>query len=222
MSNVIFFHVYGKGKWEEIYNEMMNVIFESKLIDISKLNICFVGNINTFNVKNKFTHTNITISHVSSNLSSNEWSTLKLLYDVNANYKVLYIHTKGVTRNNAATRSWRKYMIYFNIRKWKTCVNKLNDFDTCGVELIHNKDKNTLLTTLKIRYAYKFYAGNFWWANSDYLLTLPKLHEMKTKYRWSAERWIGLNENAKHYSLYQSKIDLYKKQLHKHIYEELN
>ena len=50
-----------------------------------------------------------------------------------------------------------KCMEYFNIIKWKNCVEKLDEgYDCCGVCHVE----------------YKYFLGNFWWANSSHIKTL--------------------------------------------------
>lgn len=219
--NKIFFHVYVKKEWLSIYTYIMNSIFSSDLINNAELHICVVGNFGQFNKSNTFRHKNMTVKNVSNSLKSNEWSTIKHLYTLsNDDDNILYIHTKGVITNNINTKHWREYLVYFNITKWIECVSLLMTYDACGVELVHNTEKNISLTSIPIHYSYDFFAGNFWWATGKYLFMLPHPNKMKTNYRWSAERWIGMKKDSKLYSFHQSGIDLYKNKVLKSTYVE--
>ena len=78
---------------------------------------------------------------------------------------VLYAHTKGSTKyrrylgdqQHLAEDDWRRYMLYFLVEKWGTCVSALSSlgYKSCGVQL----------TFAEVPY----YNGNFWWATGAYL-----------------------------------------------------
>ena len=78
---------------------------------------------------------------------------------------VLYVHTKGSTKyrrylvdqQHLAEDDWRRYMLYFLVEKWGTCVSALSSlgYKSCGVQL----------TFAEVPY----YNGNFWWATGAYL-----------------------------------------------------
>jgi hypothetical protein len=54
----------------------------------------------------------------------------------NPNYNILYIHTKGIWKGlNLCVEDQIEYMLYFNIIKWRDCLNALIEYDTCGVDL---------------------------------------------------------------------------------------
>ena len=107
--------------------------------------------------------------------------------------KILYFHTKGVSRNGAgkvAGDKWREYLSWGCIEKYKGHIKVLSDFDVSGVQL----------TTLNDYFSQKcgsgvVYAGNYFWANGDYIETL-KAPEIGTN-RWIAEGWLfGANPKA--------------------------
>jgi len=107
----------------------------------------------------------------------------------------LYLHTKGSSRNYLKTpkgvgRIWRNYLDYFNIEQWKKCVTLLDSYDTVGTSL--KKSAGWYLD---------HYSGNFWWANSDYISTLPSVYDVKLKdetkdNRYKAEMWILNDSNS--------------------------
>lgn len=122
-------------------------------------------------------------------------------------FAVLYIHHKGITHVNRPdyqnVRDWRHYMQYFNIERWRDCVEKLEQgFDSVGVEWSG--------TTFK----FPHWRGNIWWATSNYIRTLPVIKRPKEygftnqlflddheyladpsfDYRNDAEFWIGIND----------------------------
>lgn len=132
-------------------------------------------------------------------------------------FAVLYIHLKGVThvnnRYNKPTEDWRHFMQYFNVENWRQCVAKLeDDHDTVGVNFY--------------KCPLPHYSGNFWWARSSYIRTLPalvypssinyrcqlkfnNLKDYTLSYKVEAEMWVASksprwfswhNSNAKHYN----------------------
>lgn len=212
-KNTIYFHIAAVGKYQEIFDEIYYQIINSKLIDnIDSVNLCVVGENNLFIKPNE----KIKI-HENSSVEEGEFFTLNLIKSfsesVNEEHKILYIHTKGVTTpNNPCIDDWRHYMTYFNVNQYKNCLEILDEYDSCGVDLV---DEPTV-----------HYSGNFWWANSSYIKKLPTINEIKfpktppiLSIRHNCEFWIGMgNGNLK--SLWNSNINVYERHLHR--YEMLN
>jgi hypothetical protein len=73
---------------------------------------------------------------------------------------------------------WREYMEYFTIQNFEKCLEALNEYDACGVNL----------TTQPM----KHFSGNFWWSKSSHIKKLPKISSLNKSYRWNAEFWIGM------------------------------
>lgn len=206
---VIYFHVATIGEYQKIFDEIYNEILNSKLIDeIETMNICVVGK-NTLNVQ---PHKKIKI-HQDFYIETGEFFTLDLIKtfseSLQNNYKILYIHTKGVTTpNNPCIDDWRRYMTYFNINQYKDCFDTLNNYDACGVDLV---DQPVI-----------HFSGNFWWANSQYIKKLPTIPEIKypknppiLSIRHNCEFWIGMG-NGSLKSLWNSNIDVYERHLHRY------
>lgn len=206
-KKVIYFHVATIGKYQEIFDEICSEILNSGLInEIISLNICIVGEGNLIinpNLKVKV--------YRNSFIDSGEFFTLELLKtfaeSTEENYKILYVHTKGVTTpNNQCIVDWRKYMTYFNVNQYEKCFNALDTYDSCGVDLVSEPVVH--------------YSGNFWWSNSSYIKKLPSINEIKfpknppiLSIRHNCEFWIGMgNGNLK--SLWNSNINVYERHLH--------
>ena len=64
-------------------------------------------------------------------------------------------------------------MTYFMVHRWRECVEHLAEYDTVGCHLIHEG---------------RFWGGNYWWARSEWLKTLPPV---PVDSRYHAEAWIG-------------------------------
>ena len=209
MLNQIYFHIATIGKYQDIFDEIYSQIIESNLINqVGSINLCIVGQGNLMIQEND----KIKI-YQDSDISSGEFFTLDLLKtfsdSVEKNHKILYLHTKGVTTpDNPCIEDWRKYMTYFNINQYEKCLYSLNQYDSCGVDLVNDPTLH--------------YSGNIWWANSSYIKELPTINEIKfpktppiLSIRHNAEFWIGMgNGNLK--SLWNSNINVYERHLHQY------
>lgn len=209
MLNQIYFHIATIGKYQDIFDEIYSQIIESNLINqVGSINLCIVGQGDLIIQEND----KIKI-YQDSDISSGEFFTLDLLKtfsdSVEQNHKILYLHTKGVTTpDNPCIEDWRKYMTYFNINQYEKCLYSLNQYDSCGVDLVNDPTLH--------------YSGNIWWANSSYIKKLPTINEIKfpktppiLSIRHNAEFWIGMgNGNLK--SLWNSNINVYERHLHQY------
>ena len=209
MLNQIYFHIATIGKYQDIFDEIYSQIIESNLINqVGSINLCIVGQGDLIIQEND----KIKI-YKDSDISSGEFFTLDLLKtfsdSVEQNHKILYLHTKGVTTpDNPCIDDWRKYMTYFNINQYEKCLYSLNQYDSCGVDLVNDPTLH--------------YSGNIWWANSSYIKKLPTINEIKfpktppiLSIRHNAEFWIGMgNGNLK--SLWNSNINVYERHLHQY------
>jgi len=129
-----------------------------------------------------------------------EADTLKWIRDYakdNPDDYVLYFHMKGISKQNAATEDWRRYMEYFVVENWKDCVAKLKEgYDCCGV--MWNTD-----TPIGI---HPHFSGNFWWANTNYINTLDHKF-LDSKWRFDREFWIGTGPGVKPFEFHNSRMN---------------
>jgi hypothetical protein len=197
----IFYHVGQLGNWHEIYTEQINRLQESGLLQKSSyFHISINGDeplpFIPDNVK-KIAYNEDKV------LEANTLEYMWHFAQNNPDYKILYLHTKGVTRYGIEllqeqTKAWRYYMEYFCVDNWEACCNTLDAFDTCGVQIEHKATYNTLDDPIEIDATY--YNGNFWWAKASYIKQLdPKfLYTSDTPWlRGKSELWIGSgNPNA--------------------------
>lgn len=100
---------------------------------------------------------------------------------------VFYHHIKGVQYpGNPVWERWRKCMEKACVWNWEECVSLLaKGCDTVGAHWMDS-----------IRYpiipaSQRYWGGNFWWARSEYLMTLPPLKPDSRDNRYEAEAWIG-------------------------------
>jgi len=121
-------------------------------------------------------------------------------HNTNDEFYVCFMTHKGASHGPGGHQNWRKYMQYWNIEKWKECVEKLDEgYDTCGAAYLNNPP-------------YPFYAGNFFWAKASYLrkckrLKTPEENNFKPQFegqphhRFDLECWHG-SGNPKWYDMH--------------------
>jgi hypothetical protein len=208
-------HIATMGEYQKIGSELLEkIIISDLLLFCDELNICIVGD-GIFEIPYQSDKIKI---HKLGQIHEFEFPTLQFIENViqetKENIKIFYLNGLGVTNNTIYKQSWRKYLSYFNIIKFNKCVEALdNGYDICGV------DWRT--------HPVPHYSGNFWWANSDYLKTLPKIESLNKSnspiiltLRHNAEMYIGMNSNVKPRILHQSTVSQYTRHLKE--YDEKN
>ena len=227
-KNAIFIHAALLSGCTERLTQFLDIIKSSGLIDnVDFIYICSVGSdkhiINESKIQLYNQNQNIFIHNVSVNLADYETPTLQFLYDFcnkNLDYKVLYLHTKNVGKEiNLCIEDQIEYTLYFLVTKWNNCVDKLLQYDICGVDL---RDAPTL-----------HYSGNFWWTKSSYIISLPSPLEFNDLHRYpnplnslrhNQEFWICYKKNKqRYYCSWDCGISCYERHIHryqKHMYIE--
>jgi len=196
MNNYIYIHVCCINNYEKIFNKLLHKIKDSGLYDeINEIRCCVLGE---YNVK-LFNDPKIIIRNKTENIKLYEVFTINTLYEdaQKEDFNVLYLHTKGVSKpGNKNISSWTSYMCYFNIYKYKECLEILKNNDTVGVNLQDLPGQKC------------HYSGNFWWSKTDYIRKLSKC----IYYNYNApEFWITENKIGNYVSLWHSKWKHYKK-----------
>jgi hypothetical protein len=192
----------------ERFKKTFNKIKQSNLYDVvDKLYLNVVASedlINKINlIKNEIIDSKVIITNFSERSSRPiETDTLNFLHktceELQINKPILYLHSKGVSKSgNKNVQDWIDYMEYFLIIKWRDCLEVLKGYDTCSVNLQYHPQSH--------------YAGNFWWANSEYIKKLKKIESFHddAKDRSYSEFWLLDNDFCKPYSLHNSNLDHY-------------
>lgn len=123
--------------------------------------------------------------------------TLNYMRKYNQAAKVLYLHSKGVTRgDNKNVNAWIDYMEYFCIEKYKDRINELKTYSAVGVELQYHYEFK----------ASQLFSGNFWWATNKHIQELTYCNEDN---RHLAEMWVCSNPAGLYKDLHTSGKDLY-------------
>jgi hypothetical protein len=131
---------------------------------------------------------NIVVINFSSDNNLFENCTLRQLYffsQYNPDYKILYLHTKGVSYKKdhkffEGIQCWINYMLYCLVNKYKECVKMLDYVDVVGCQY-----KNFPYESNP-----SHFSGNFWWTTSNYIKT-NSTFSLKNKY--DAEFWLFKN-----------------------------
>ena len=212
MNIEIFYHMYCVSDCVDRFFKTYSKVKESGLLDIcNNVNVVLVGDDKVGRYVTKINFLNKVKTICFSSDTKGEMNTLKTIQDFCQSARdshVLYLHSKGASRGkNQNIESWVNYMEYFLIEKHAVCLEKLKDHDTVGVEFFEKPMKH--------------YSGNFWWANSNYIKTLPTFEEgIKNSSisdpRWYCEFWL-MNSNCKPCNLHSSNTDLYGA-----VYDETN
>jgi len=139
-----------------------------------------------------------------------EFPTLEMLREFcinNPEYLVLYVHTKGVTRNIPSVQDWRKCMLYFLVKHYQTCIKLLESYDAVGI--------NYMPCPLP------HYQGNFWWARASYIATLKNVKDTLDitnisdkkgfSERHKAEMWLLTGKGKFCMNYYHHRINPYEK-----------
>lgn len=136
---------------------------------------------------------NVRMVHTASTSNLMEWPGLNYLKQFcdsqTEEHYVMYWHTKGVThRSNLGVRDWRLYLEYWNIDRWRDCVEELdNEFDTVGTNWIDEK----FLGADRVIRNWKHYSGNFWWARASYIKKLKPLPHPDTYVNGTVSEFTG-------------------------------
>ncbi len=205
----IFIHAARLEGVEARIQEYIQSFERTGLLEAAKqIFICTVGQAPLTYVP---THSKIVIRNVSNNLEDFEVPTQQALWEYAEEHptaKILYLHTKGVGKNeNQCIEDWVQYMCYFCIDKWPEAVEKLDTYDTTGVDLLQEPTLH--------------YSGNFWWTRASYMQTLPSPVEFANLERYpnplnsvrhNQEFWICYRKQN-HFCFWQSNINCY----HRHV-----
>lgn len=179
----IFYHLMQAPGWERMYQDQMHTLYSSGLMSRCEfVNIGVNGNENLFYTPPR------AIVNINS-FQPSEYDTLKRIekfsLDTLCNYKILYFHSKGMSRtNHLNSQWWRLYMEHYLIREWKKCIRFLDKYDCAGASYFEDTYVGF----------YPHFSGNFWWANSNYIKKLDTSY-LSQENRQKTEFWICSNFN---------------------------
>lgn len=210
----VFYHIWapeGSGAWCLLIDEQIKSLVSSGLKYNSNIYCCISSpeheRIQEFMKNYPF----VEILDSSSDTRQYEAFTLKHVYEYCCNSGdkhcdgVMYFHTKGIRHFSNQSEfsvirnanSWRKFLEFGTITKWRECVTALRNYDVSGINY-HLSPRC-------------HFQGNFWWARPEYIASLE--HPLSRRFadesfchpeqidRVSCEMWVGSGE-PKWFSLY--------------------
>lgn len=166
---VVYMHVCQKGQWTVPFDMIMNAIKSSGLYnEIVEIRIGVGNDEATIIDDPRFHDPKVkTIAHGSSQFYERLTLNHMRQYSKTDGCQYLYCHTKGLKHFDGGNQlmkdcviDWINLLIHFNINHWAVASEHLMRFDTYGCEFTVNPQPH--------------YSGNFWWANSHYVRTLPE------------------------------------------------
>jgi hypothetical protein len=227
MKTDIYIHIAVMGNINDVLSNLLNRIDESGLYEYSNhIYLSINGDIKQLINLNRDKYV---IVNDNKDATKAEFPTIELVwknsiaYDDNTN--ILYLMTKGVSRNNPYVTDQLNMLAYFNINKWRDRINELKENDCTGVNLRGNPDDiNFHPSTWGYGKAPKHYSGNFWWTKSSHVKKLfnpiswaPDNNLLQ--WRMMCEMWICSLNDAKYYNAYTSTVDHYVSPYPKELYE---
>lgn len=191
----VFYHVYQSSGWWDLFREQYSRLLDSGLGWRAEL--VHVG----INGQEKV-HIPLSNFRIEQNPNPDreEADTLRSLLsfaETHPESKILYMHTKGVTRNTPQVRDWRLLMEYFCVERWNECVSFLEQYDAVGCNLHDGGDSGY----------FPHFSGNFWWANANYVCSLDRSY-LERPERLYREFWVGSGQGRLG-ELHNSKVDHY-------------
>ena len=193
-----FYHIFCATGWTELVKDQVAELRNSGLLRrTNKLYVsCITQNENDLDViKDIIGRDKCEIVAVSNNDSAYEYPALDAMQEkakISNRFFAYYFHTKGISYYWASREqnpnkdslilcgfAWRKYYCFVH---YKIAIRALKQgYDCYGVYYKNYRDRH--------------FAGNFWWADSEYLKKLPTISERERKDRLKAESWIGRNKH---------------------------
>jgi hypothetical protein len=175
----VFWHVNELNGWNNVMDQQWDLIVKSGLEKAaSEINICMNGQPWTFQAWDQSKNASkikkkTNLINVYKDASLHEWTTLTYLHqqskEASEPFYACYIHLKGLLRwGDENVGDWRNFMNYFAIERWQDNVEALGE----GAQAVGTNYGTE---------PWPHFAGNFWWAKSDYIATLDPLHHPEDK-----------------------------------------
>ncbi len=194
----IFFHVYLKNDFTHILLSKLKKIKASGLYEkTNKIYLTLFGDVEKYQeflTDLKDLYIKIEYVLISNKEFDNEADTLNFMLkkanEYSSNTPMLYVHTKGASHIHPIMKknisAWVRYLDLYTINKWEECIQGLRDNDAAGGLYEASNPKH--------------FSGNFFWANSEYIKSLPRITAYNIDNYNRGEFWI-LSNTSKVYSL---------------------
>lgn len=194
-----FYHLWCGGEWERILLEHIESLRVTGFIQ--HISTVYFGLVGTSSDRRRarevLLKSGINFTIVAEENEGYEQVTIDYLHQFSKTNHcwIYYCHNKGSYTVTPLNERWRKTMTRHNIEEWPVAFKHLSDenIDATGCYFL------SYLTSELVLPGQQFFAGNFWWAKSSYLRTLP---DLKWETRYEAEAWIGSNDRIRIADLY--------------------
>jgi hypothetical protein len=212
-----FYHICCLGAWKEIVSQQVSNLLCSPLYDsLDRLFVCIIVSSSEnedLNYCNTIFPEKFVISIIEHDLKVYEYPILRLMRQMSERecFYGFYFHSKGVTVNHKkrGVPYWRKEMEYFLFHRFDLVINSFElGYNTYGPNLRAFPGWNNV-----------HFSGNFWFAKSSYIKTLPRIPD-NIEDRYFAEEWIGKGQSLKPYVPFNTFIDLYHVPLPQMFYQK--
>jgi len=179
-----FYHVYADGAWQKPFEQHWKALKQSGLWD--NLHQFYYGVVGSKEnrAKVRLTLPGICVSEADTGWEQVTLSKVQQYSRWRKNRAVFYAHTKGAWSDDGLATAWRESMTHDTVMRWKEAYRSLNSHDVAGAFWLKSQEPEH-------REHEYFFAGNYWWANTEYLRQLP---ELRYETRYQAEGWIGLSD----------------------------
>ena len=123
---------------------------------------------------------------------------LRVQSGIDGDSQVLYLHTKGVSylEDHPEIRDWRDYMLYFLVERWGNATATLAAADAIDPTSVVGVYLRPCLCAdpfggrqVSLGSYCWCYIGNYWWASSNYLASLPTL-SIERNDKYDCEKWV--------------------------------
>lgn len=196
VSIIVYLHLCQEGPWQHIFDIIMNAMRSSGLYDACiEIRVGIVNNAGYIMPDSRFNDPKIVlVVHAPSDRY--ERATLEHMreYSKNEETQYVYMHSKGISHINGPNQhtsncvmDWLKLLLHWNVTHWVNASNNLMKHDIYGCEYSSVPNNH--------------YSGNFWWANSGYIRTLPE--RIGGNY-CDPEFWIFQRENILWHNCFSS------------------
>ena len=232
----VFWHIYcGPNEWRSIFDEQNARLRQSGLMDAaSRIYVTILSPhlaTDRQTILDSLPADKVHVVHASTDGSCFEFpclQTMRRLAD-EEDFLAMYFHTKGSSYDkqshlrygassfdslNRCTIAWRNMMEYFCVDKWRMAVNVLakGGFGTYGC----------YYRTPQTYFGFPYhYCGNFWWATSRHVRTLPAFSDVDKENRFKAEFWVASTPDIS-YDAFTSWCNLYLENMPEWAYRDSN
>lgn len=192
-----FYHIYADGKWKEPVSEHVRALKMGLYDNLNTFAIGLVGSAENRHAVIDYLNTEgLGYEVYAEALQGWEQVTQQKMWEFCQDNKgaMLYAHSKGASDPSDVNIRWRRSMTYWNVIRWKDCVDKLKEYETVGCHWIY-----PLLSMPEHTLGNPMYGGTFYWARCELMRTWMK---PPLTHRHESEGWIGYKYVEKPWKLW--------------------